>query len=244
MAKELPYFKFEPNQWENGNIQFFNRSVKGLFIDLCSMYWSRLGDLDYALALQKLCGGNTTELDLLMQRDIFLIVDDKIIIEFLDEQLNEFQETSVKRSEAANKRWKNKGKNANALQDTSKSNAIREDKRKEDKIKKENNIHSAELVEFSFDDFWSIYPNKTNKKKAKEKFNKLTKGQKEKIEQHLPIFINNPPFKDYTYPHAVTYLNQERFNDEIQLNTINLKSLNNEQFNKFTDAIRQQYPDA
>lgn len=107
-----------------------------------------------------------------------------------------------------------------------------------------NNIHSAELVEFSFDDFWSIYPNKTNKKKAKEKFDKLTKGQKEKIEQHLPIFINNPPFKDYTYPHAVTYLNQERFNDEIQLNTINLKSLNNEQFNKFTDAIRQQYPDA
>ena len=110
--------------------------------------------------------------------------------------------------------------------------------------KKENNIYSVEVVEYSFDDFWSIYPNKTNKKKAQEKFNKLTKGQKEKIEQHLPIFINNPPFKDYTYPHAVTYLNQERFNDEIQLNTINLKSLNNEQFNKFTDAIRQQYPDA
>ena len=23
MAKELPYFKFEPNQWENGNIQMY-----------------------------------------------------------------------------------------------------------------------------------------------------------------------------------------------------------------------------
>lgn len=108
----------------------------------------------------------------------------------------------------------------------------------------QDTIYNAEILDFSFDDFWSMYPNKSNKKKAKEKFDKLTKGQKEKIEQHLPIFINNPPFKDYTYPHAVTYLNQERFNDEIQLNTINLKSLNNEQFNKFTDAIRQQYPDA
>src|SRR5690606_5585263 len=117
MAKELPYFKFEPNQWENGNIQYFNRSIKGLFIDLCSMYWSRLGELDYALALQKLCDGNTTELDLLMQKDIFVIQDDKIVIEFLDEQLNEFQETSLKRAKAANKRWKKKGKNAIALQD-------------------------------------------------------------------------------------------------------------------------------
>jgi len=133
MAKELPYFKFEPNQWENGNIQYFNRSIKGLFIDLCSMYWSRLGELDYALALQKLCDGNTTELDLLMQKDIFVIQDDKIVIEFLDEQLNEFQETSLKRAKAANKRWKKKGKNAIALQDTSKSNAIREDKIRKEK---------------------------------------------------------------------------------------------------------------
>ena len=28
MAKELPYFKFEPNQWENGNIQMLSREDK------------------------------------------------------------------------------------------------------------------------------------------------------------------------------------------------------------------------
>ncbi len=33
MAKELPYFKFEPNAWENGNIQMLSREDKGLFID-------------------------------------------------------------------------------------------------------------------------------------------------------------------------------------------------------------------
>lgn len=134
MAKELPYFKFEPNQWENGNIQFFGREIKGLFIDLCSMYWSRLGELDYALALQKLCNGNTEQLNLLMQREIFVVENEKIVIEFLDEQLDEFQKTSKVRAKAARKRWDKSKSNANALQIESKSNAIREDKSKENKI--------------------------------------------------------------------------------------------------------------
>jgi hypothetical protein len=105
-----------------------------------------------------------------------------------------------------------------------------------------NNIHNttieiqdAEIIEFSFDDFWSLYPNKTNKKKAEEKFNKLTKHQKQKIELHLPFFINNKPFKDYNHPHAITYLNQERYNDEIQITNTNLIPSQNE----LNDITRQ-----
>ena len=52
MAKELPYFKFEPNAWENGNIQMLSREDKGLFMDLCAIYWSRLGDVPIKLAIQ------------------------------------------------------------------------------------------------------------------------------------------------------------------------------------------------
>ena len=105
-----------------------------------------------------------------------------------------------------------------------------------------NNIHNtsieiqdAEIIEFSFDDFWSLYPNKTNKKKAQEKFSKLTKEQKQKIELHLPYFINNKPFKDYNHPHAITYLNQERYNDEIQITNTNLIPSQNE----LNDITRQ-----
>jgi hypothetical protein len=111
-----------------------------------------------------------------------------------------------------------------------------------------NNIHNtsieiqdAEIIEFSFDDFWILYPNKTNKKKAEEKFNKLTKQQKEKIENHLPFFINNKPFKEYNFPHATTYLNQERFNDEIIINNNNngiTKLTDTEQFKLITEAIK------
>jgi hypothetical protein len=107
-------------------------------------------------------------------------------------------------------------------------------------VKEENYIvfFDAEIIEFSFDDFWSLYPNKTNKKKAQEKFSKLTKEQKQKIELHLPYFINNKPFKDYNHPHAITYLNQERYNDEIQITNINLIPTQNE-FNELTKQLRE-----
>jgi hypothetical protein len=131
MAKELPYFKFEPNLWDNGNIQMCSKESKGLFIDLCSVYWSRLGDLPYALALQKHCNGSPDALQELKKHDIISISEDKITIAFLDEQLSEFDGLSVKRRKAANKRWSD----ASALQMQSKSNAIRgEEKKGEEKI--------------------------------------------------------------------------------------------------------------
>ena len=138
MAKELPYFKFETSEWDNGTIQMCSRETKGLFIDLCSMYWARLGDIKTKLALQKLCNGNANALQELIEEDIIQILDEKIVIYFLDEQLKEFNAVSDKRKKAANKRWEqpteNKAVNANALQVQSKSNAIREEKRKEEKI--------------------------------------------------------------------------------------------------------------
>lgn len=129
MAKELPYFKFEPSEWDNGNIQMCSRESKGLFIDLCSIYWSRLGELPYALALQKHCNGNKAALQELIDHEIFGVIEGQIVIEFLDEQLAEFNQTSEKRRKAANKRWKD----ASALQVQSKSNAIRGEKKREEK---------------------------------------------------------------------------------------------------------------
>ena len=149
MAKELPYFRFEPSEWDNGNIQICSRESKGLFIDLCSIYWSRLGELPYALALQKLCNGNEVALQELNKNDIFGVIDGNIVIEFLDEQLEERGQTSDKRRKAAEKRWSN----ASALQMESKSNANRiEEKRKENK-KEEDNLadKSALLKKYELD---------------------------------------------------------------------------------------------
>lgn len=133
MAKELPYFKFEPQAWDTGNIQMCSRESKGLFVDLCSLYWSRLGELPYALALQKLCNGNESAFQELKKRDIFGVVDDNIVIEFLDEQLSERDLVSEERRKAAKKRWSD----ANALQLESKGNASREEEKRVEKKKEE-----------------------------------------------------------------------------------------------------------
>ena len=105
MAKELPYFKFEPQSWDSGNIQICSDAAKILFINLCCTYWTRLGELSYALAMQKHCNGNANVIQELIDSQIIILKDDLIVIEFLDEQLNSFQDTSQKRTDAANKRW-------------------------------------------------------------------------------------------------------------------------------------------
>jgi hypothetical protein len=140
MAKELPYFKFEPNQWENGNIQMLSREDKGLFIDLCSMYWSRLGDVPLKLAVQKLCGGNAIAFDSLIKELIFEVIDDCICINFLNEQLAEFENTSKQNSKNAKERWEKVRsqrdkceRNASASKPQCENDAIREEKRREDK---------------------------------------------------------------------------------------------------------------
>ena len=41
MAKELPYFRFTVQEWQNGNISLENYKLKGFFIDVCAYYWMK-----------------------------------------------------------------------------------------------------------------------------------------------------------------------------------------------------------
>lgn len=219
MAKELPYFKFEPSEWENGNIQMCSKESKGLFIDLCSLYWSRLGEVPYALALQKHCNGNALALQELENNQIISVENNQIIIDFLDEQLDEFQKTSDKRRDAANKRWSD----ANAMQMQCKSNAIREEKRREEKIKEEKSKEEELKIYPSFDDFWNCYDNKVNAVKCKNKWSKTKQADKEKIMLHVPLYVQATPDKKFR-KHPLTYLNNQGWNDEIIQNNGNTKN--------------------
>jgi hypothetical protein len=190
MAKELPYFKFEPNQWENGNIQMLSREDKGLFIDLCSMYWSRLGDVPLKLAIQKLCAGNATALNSLCDEKIIELIEGNIYIKFLSEQLNEFDDISKQNSKNAKDGWIKRRKqkeesesNATALIPQCENDAIREDKIKENKkkdskpsletrtlafkedVKRFSSNYSTETLK-DFYNYWS----EPNQSKSKMKF--------------------------------------------------------------------------
>lgn len=183
MAKELPYFRFEPSEWDNGNIQICSRESKGLFIDICSIYWSRLGELPYALALQKLCNGKEDALQELKNADIFGVIDGQIVIEFLDEQLSERGQVSEKRRNAAQKRWSD----ANALQVESKSNANRREENRIEEKKKEDNSTPLRAFKFQSVDFtnawleWEQY-----RKEKKQKLTELTAQKQIKFLERWP----------------------------------------------------------
>jgi hypothetical protein len=190
MAKELPYFKFEPNQWDNGNIQMLSRQDKGLFIDLCSMYWSRLGDVPLKLAIQKLCGGNATALNPLCDEKIIEVLDGNIFIKFLSEQLNEFEDTSKQNSKNAKEGWIKRRKqkeeserNATALNPLCESDAIREDKSKEEKKRKED----------LFIQFWDLYEKKVDKVKTEKAFLKLSEAEIDLILSVVKKYVVSTP---------------------------------------------------
>lgn len=145
MAQGLPYFKFNTSNWQNGSIEICTREDKGLFIDLCALYWSRLGDLPFKLAVQKLCGGNSSAFDSLIKEEIFILDDGFVRIKFLDEQLQEFDNISNQNSKNAKEGWKKRRKqkgsserNATASNPQSENDAIRVDKNRDrgDKINK------------------------------------------------------------------------------------------------------------
>lgn len=227
MAKELPYFKFEPNQWENGNIQMLSREDKGLFIDLCSMYWSRLGDVPFKLAMRKLCDGNATALKSLCAEEIIEIKDDAIHIAFLREQLLEFEHTSTQNSRNAKLRWEkaNKDKasserNATASNPQCESDAIREEKRREEERKKE--ILSLSL-ENDFTIFWDKYNKKVDSKKCKGVFLKLKDSERIKILEVVDSYVYSTPDIQFR-KNPLTWLNGKCWEDievNIHIPTVN-----------------------
>lgn len=101
------------------------------------MYWQRLGNLPYKLALQKVCGGNATALDSLIEENVIKLIDGDLCIDFLNEQLSGFENTSKTNSENARNGWLKRRNNATAMRPHSDPNAIREEKRREEERREE-----------------------------------------------------------------------------------------------------------
>jgi DNA-binding MarR family transcriptional regulator len=81
---------------------------------------------------------------------------------------------------------------------------------------KDNNKDNKEKVVL-FETFWKLYQKPIGKKSAKEKFLKLSIEDCNKCIKVTPIYIQNTPDKKFR-KHAVTWLNQECFNDEYDNN--------------------------
>jgi hypothetical protein len=77
-----------------------------------------------------------------------------------------------------------------------------------------------------FDTFWKLYPRKVAKRAAQGAFNRLTKDEQaqavEAIEQHVAYWKLKGTESDFI-PHASTWLNQGRWEDELDMTPKELK---------------------
>lgn len=70
-----------------------------------------------------------------------------------------------------------------------------------------------------FEIFWNMYAYKVGSKEiVKKKWDSLQKIIQDKIIETLPLFLKHHPVKQFR-PHPETYLNNQRWNDEIDENT-------------------------
>ena len=154
MAKELPYFQFEPAEYLTKDISFCSLSAQGLFINICSYYWQRNCELTKEQVLRRL---NYPEiLEELISEGIIDANENNIIIKFLDEQRVKAIDLSKTNSINGSKGGRPKNpikseKKPIALNSLSETKGIRRDKIKEDNIKKEDraNKFASSVQKFS-----------------------------------------------------------------------------------------------
>lgn len=144
MAKELPYFKFEPAEYLTKDISFCSLSAQGLFINICSYYWQRNCSLTKEQLLKRL--NYETEFNELIKEGVIDIQENNIIIKFLDNQLNSVEEKSKTNSSNGSKGGRPR-KNPTESEIKPNENPIESESKgiREDEIRL-NNITTQEII--------------------------------------------------------------------------------------------------
>jgi len=111
MAKELPYFRFTVQDWQNGKVSIESFELQGLFISICGYYW--INDCNLTLTiLEKKFSNATILIKELLNLEIIKHENkhDKIEIDFLNIQYDLLSEKRKVRQSAGSK-----GGNAKAM---------------------------------------------------------------------------------------------------------------------------------
>lgn len=161
MAKDLPYFKFVVNEWITGDITLEALNVQGLFINLCAWYWSKECVLSLDNAKKKFSNCKAIAFENLENSGAIKINEEGyIIINFLDEQFEEFRSISEKRSVIGMLGGRGNKANAKQMQSNSFSEskqkkATRQDKKKQEETRQEETEIVYPFVSEKFKKMWS-----------------------------------------------------------------------------------------
>jgi hypothetical protein len=159
MAKELPYFQFEPAQYLTKDISFCSLSAQGLFINACAYYWQRECSLTKDQFLRRL--NYPQEFDELINEGVIDLQENQVKIKFLDEQFIKATSQSKTNSTNGSKggRPKKEKPNESEIKPTLKPNesetkGIREEKIKEEEIKEDKLDNNGFLQRALTSDLW------------------------------------------------------------------------------------------
>jgi hypothetical protein len=96
MAKELPYFQFEPAEYLTKDVSFCSLAAQGLFINICAYYWQRQCVLTSDQFLRRF--NYIQEFNELVEEGVIDVIDGIITIKFLDNQFYKLTEFSKQQS--------------------------------------------------------------------------------------------------------------------------------------------------
>ena len=163
MAKDLPYFKFFCSEWNDGDITLESYEAQGLFINICSYYWSNECNITFKKLLKRFRNCEETINELKEAELIKIDPEGNVFINFLNEQKDEREESrkaKVKGGKASadarklRKLQQEANKNPTEIKQvlnssstekqhvlnscSTESQLLREEKIREDKIKEDN----------------------------------------------------------------------------------------------------------
>jgi uncharacterized protein YdaU (DUF1376 family) len=225
VMKSIIYFPHDCGSRQNEKIQrlLFKHGMEGFGI-----FWAIVENLytngnclptDYEMIAFDLRTAPEKVKSIVEDFQLFFIANNTFKSKSVDRRLKELKLKSDKAKESARKRWDSKASDANALPTHSEritdamlsesdSNAIKEKKEKESKVKE---------IKIPFGEFWYLYDKKVgDRQKCEKKWNTLSLAVQEKIIAFLPEFKKTITDKQFQ-PYPQTFLNGKRWEDEIQI---------------------------
>tara|TARA_R110002020_G_scaffold327132_1_gene543029 strand:+ start:791 stop:1498 length:708 start_codon:yes stop_codon:yes gene_type:complete len=153
MAKQLPYFKFFCSEWSDGDITLEDMKTQGVFINICSYYWSQECEISYEKLLKRF-KNYQKQIENLKKEKIIFSENGKLLIKFLDKQWKEreaIKQRNHKNGSGGGRPKKtqsvNFGKPNDNPSETNKEK-IREEEKRKDKSKPKKDPRITEVIDY------------------------------------------------------------------------------------------------
>ena len=188
--KELPFFKFRPDDYIQGEITLCSETAQGVFMHICAWYWSKQCFIDKKTIERRIIK-NRKEVgdafqELLEENIIKVDKSGDFYIEFLDEQFDELQENHQKKVDAGRQGGLKSGEKRRSTSSSASAKPKQTSSNKEEEEDKEQEQDKEKEKEKDLSDGDSKSPEKKQRKKDDTPYQKIVDLYNEITAGHLP----------------------------------------------------------